>query len=78
MADHEVVTMLVRWKDQRRLIKIKLNDDINAIEKAISNTYQLRQLNCLYEYQIQYYDSDSENFIDLYSETIDLFQTTYT
>ena len=76
MADNKSVTMFVQWKEQRRPIKIKINDDLPTIEKAIINTYQLKKVNSLEGQQIQYYHESSENFIDLYSETFDCFKET--
>lgn len=74
MTDNEQIIMVVRWGKQRRPVTIKINDDIKAIEKAIINTYQLAQVNNFSEYQIQYYDVDHKIFIDLYSDTFQLFQ----
>ncbi len=66
--------MLVCWKQQRRLINLKSDDDLNTIEKSIINSYHLQQINHFYEYQIQYYDKIYQTFIDLCSETIQRFQ----
>jgi hypothetical protein len=74
MTDNEYIKLVASWKEQRRPIMIKINDDISAIEKAIIHAYQLTQVNSLSEYQIQYYDTDHEDFIDLYSDTLNLFQ----
>jgi hypothetical protein len=68
------ITMLVRWVDQRRPIKVNINDDLNTIEKTINDCYQLQQANDLREYQIQYYNSDYQHFTDLYPGTFDTFQ----
>jgi hypothetical protein len=74
MVDNQYITMIVRWNDQRRPIEININDDLNAIENSISNTYQLQQVTNLYKYQIQYYDNDYENFMDLYPASFNSFQ----
>jgi len=74
MEDNEFITMRVHWEEQRRPIKINIHDDLNAIEKNISNTYQLQQINNLYKYQIQFYDSNCKTYMDLYPATFDQFQ----
>jgi len=74
MVDNQYITMLVCWNDQRRPMEININDDLNAIKNSISNTYQLQQITNLYKYQIQYYDSDYENFMDLYPASFNSFQ----
>ncbi|CAF0790276.1 unnamed protein product [Rotaria sordida] len=74
MTNDEQINMLVCWKEQRRQVLIKINDDISTIEKTIINVFQLQQVNNLYEYQIQYYDNDYQRFVDLYPETLHLFQ----
>jgi hypothetical protein len=74
MEASDSVLMLVRWGEQLRQTKIKINDDINTIEKAISDTYQLQQVNNLHTYQIQFYDGNSDNFMDLYPDTFNTFQ----
>jgi len=66
--------MIVRWNYQRREIEININDDLDAIKKGISNIYQLQQVTNLYKYQIQYYDSDYEKFMDLYPASFNSFQ----
>ncbi len=66
--------MLVCWKQQRRLINLKIDDDLNTIKKSIIDIYNLQQTNHFDEYQIQYYDEIYQEFIDLYSETIQRFQ----
>jgi hypothetical protein len=76
MAASKSVRMFVQWKEQRRPINIKINDDLPTIEKAIINTYQLKKVNNLEGQQIQYYDRISKHFIDLYSETFDCFKQT--
>ena len=73
MADKKRVQLLVSWKEQRRLIEVKCDDEIISVEHAIINTFEL-QLNNLHEYQIQYYDDCYRQFIDLYSGTLELFQ----
>jgi hypothetical protein len=73
MEDNQYITMVIRWNKQQRPIKININDDLNDIETTIHNTYQL-QVNNLYKYQIQYYNSEYEKFMDLYSADFNLFQ----
>ncbi|CAF2772898.1 unnamed protein product [Rotaria sp. Silwood2] len=65
--------MVGLWKEQRRLVPIKITDDIPTIEKTIINVFKLQEINNFNEYQIQYYDNDYQRFIDLYSETLHLF-----
>lgn len=74
MINNESIAMLVCWKQQRRLIHLKNDDDLNTIEKSIIDIYHLQQSNKFYEYQIQFYDQNYQTFIDLYSETIHIFQ----
>ncbi len=74
MTNNEYLTMLVCWKQQRRLINLKSDDDLNTIEKSVNNIYDLQQSNHFYKYQLQYYDPIYQTFIDLYSETIQRFQ----
>ncbi|CAF3395796.1 unnamed protein product [Rotaria sp. Silwood1] len=74
MNTDKSIRMLACWKDQRRPVLIKIDDDISTIEKTIINVFELQQVNNFYEYQIQYYDHDYERFVDLYSETLHLFQ----
>lgn len=74
MTNNKCVTMLVCWKQQRRLINLKSDDDLNTIKKSIIDIYNLQQINHFDEYQIQYYDEIYQEFIDLYSETIQRFQ----
>jgi hypothetical protein len=66
--------MVVVWEKQRRQIKIKLNDDLNSIAERINQCYQLKQGNHLHEYQIQYYDSNYQSFMDLYPDSFGEFQ----
>jgi hypothetical protein len=74
MADNEYISMLVCWKEQRRVIKINIDDDINTIEKTISKTFQLEEVDGLSEYQIQYFDNEHQRFIDLYPDTLNPFR----
>jgi hypothetical protein len=74
MTNDEYVTLLVCWKEQRRLINLKINDDLNTIEKSIMNIYQLKQTKHFYDYQVQYYDKIYQTFIDLCAGTIQRFQ----
>ncbi len=66
--------MLVCWNKQRRLINVKINDNLNTIEKSMIEIYQLEQFNHFQDYQIQYYDEIYKTFIDLSSQTIEYFQ----
>ncbi len=66
--------MLVCWKKQRRLINVKMDEDLNTIEQLIIKSYQLEQFHHFQEYQIQYYDEAYQTFIDLSSQTIGFFQ----
>ncbi len=74
MSNNVYVSMLVCWKEQRRLINVKINDDLNTIEKSIIEIYQLQQFNHFQAYQIQYYDEIYKTFMDLSSHTIEYFQ----
>jgi hypothetical protein len=74
MTDNGHIAMFVQWKEQLRLIQIKMTDDLNSIEKSVIDTYQLKQVNCLYRHQIQYYVANYESFIDLYSDTFTSFK----
>lgn len=65
--------MLACFGNQRRPIKITSNDDINMIQKVIRNSYGLKE-NDLCAYQIQYYDSQYEKFVDLYSNSLPDFR----
>ncbi|CAF1424765.1 unnamed protein product [Adineta steineri] len=74
MTNNEPITMVVHWKEQRRLMTINRDDDMSTIEKAIVDIYQLQKVYNLSEYQIQYYDIIHQTFIDLYPGTFLLFQ----
>ena len=68
------VPMLVCWKQQRRIIHLKFEDDLKTIERLVFESYVLKQGNLLQEIQIQYYDDSYQTFIDLCSQTIEQFQ----
>lgn len=69
----QTITMLAWFGNQRRPIDIKLTDDLDTIEKSIKHTYRLRGHD-LGAYQLQYYDSDYEKFVDLYPKSLGAFR----
>ncbi|CAF2152728.1 unnamed protein product [Rotaria magnacalcarata] len=75
MTDEEPpITMLVLWGEQRRLVSIKINDNLSIIENAIIIAFDLQRINHLPNHQLQYYDNSRQRFIDLYSGTVHAFQ----
>lgn len=74
MTANEAVKMIVFWKRQRRPVVIKQNYDVSAIEQTIRNAFQLQNVQIYDEYQIQYYDVDSQCFMDLFVDTLPVFQ----
>ena len=66
--------MIVCWRGQRREMKVNLNDGINDIEKAIGDKYELQGMDELNGHQIQFYHSDYQKFIDLFSQSLNEFQ----
>lgn len=68
------IAMLVCWKQQRRIIHVKSEDDFKTIERLISESYALQQTNLLQEMQIQYYDQCYQTFIDLCPQTMGEFR----
>jgi hypothetical protein len=74
MSNSEFISMLVCWEQQRRMINLKNDDSLYAIEKSVENIYNLHQSNNFYEYQIQYYNRHYQTFIDLCPESFTSFQ----
>ncbi|UJR36409.1 hypothetical protein I4U23_029132 [Adineta vaga] len=74
MTDNGSISMIVHWKKQSRSIDIKTTDNISAIEKVIVEAFELNQNTSLSKYQIQFYDSNYQTYMDLYPKILPSFQ----
>jgi hypothetical protein len=76
MAKPSNISMLVCYQSQKRKIVITTDANLNMIEYTICNMFNLVQL---HQYQVQFYDTEFQEYIDLYPETwnefVQLFHT---
>lgn len=70
MNTHSSVSILVCWEEQTRSISVKADDELNAIETAIRNVFQLQDSSGFYSYQVQFYDQCHQIYLDLHVEAL--------
>lgn len=74
--NHEIIMnvtapMLVCWKQQRRIIDVKEEDNLKKIESLVMDIYSIDQLQ---DIQVQYYDEIYQTFVDLCTQTMEEFR----
>ena len=74
MTDNKLISMVVQWNQQARLIEIKPSDNIHVIEQAIIEIYQTNEMIIRTRYQIQFYHHQLRSYLDLYPEVLPTFQ----
>ncbi len=65
--------MLVGLQSQKRPVTITEKDDLNTLQRNIFDTFELSSVNDRQQYQVQFYDAEFEEHIDLCSRTWDKF-----
>ncbi len=79
MAQSANISMLACWENQKRKIVITQVDNLDTIQHTICNVLELPQLDSCHQYQIQFYDTEFQKYIDLFPGSWDQFnQLLYT
>ena len=75
MANTAHIKLLVHWGDNhRRHIHIRASDSLSDIERSCFDAFALSPHDETNLYQIQFYDRNSQVYIDLWDETMDDFR----
>jgi hypothetical protein len=73
MAQTWSIDMLVGLQSHKRPVTITETDDLNTLQHNIFDTFELSSVNDRHQYQVQFYDAEFEEHIDLCSRTWDQF-----
>ena len=74
MRISEQFEMMVCFRDQRRFIQVKLTDSNSAIQQACFHVYDLNRSSGSRSFQIQFYQSEYQQFVDLETNELKFVQ----